>query len=171
MKYYCTVNGTEHEVVLQERLGELNVTVDGKAVAFRYEEADTHGQVVLDWNGDSFAISIEGDTSEVDITLAGYDYHVDVEDERERAARAAAKERSAGGGPVNAVMPGMVVKVLVEPGEAVTKGQALLTLEAMKMQNEIGAPADGVVQTVHVKENEAVGAGTKLVTLGPPPAE
>ena len=165
------VNGTEHEVVLTERLGELFVTVDGVAVDFRYEEADSHGQVVLDWNGESFAISIEGDLSSIDITLAGYDYHIDVEDERERAARAAARERAASGGPVHAVMPGMVVRVHVKQGQRVERGESLLVLEAMKMQNEITAPSAGIVTTIHVVEGAAVNAGAKLVTLAAPPAE
>jgi pyruvate carboxylase subunit B len=62
-------------------------------------------------------------------------------------------------------MPGIVVQLLVQPGDAVEKGQPLLVLEAMKMQNEIAAPSDGSVKAVHVAEKQAVGSGEKLVTL------
>ena len=168
MKYFCNVNGTEHVVELVERMGELDVTVDGEPVEFSYEEADQLGQVVLLWKGRSFAISIEGDENEVDLTLAGYDYHVELEDERQRAAHAADKAGGAGGGVVKSVMPGMVVSLLVSEGQAVEKGAPLLVLEAMKMQNEISSPAAGTVKVLHVAEGEAVGAGAKLVTLAAP---
>lgn len=168
MKYFCNVNGNEHEVEVVERLGELHIQVNGEDVDFRFEETDRLGQVVLIFGGRSYAVSIEGDMSIVDITLAGHGYHVELENERERAARAAERSGSKGGGEVKAVMPGMVVRVLVSPGESVTKGSSLVVLEAMKMQNEITASADGVVDRVHVKEGEAVGAGTKLVTLRAP---
>ena len=59
----------------------------------------------------------------------------------------------------------MVVELLVEPGQEVSEGEPLLILEAMKMQNEIGAPGDGVVKELHAEPGTAVGAGDKLVTL------
>ncbi|MBI5432765.1 MAG: acetyl-CoA carboxylase biotin carboxyl carrier protein subunit [Planctomycetes bacterium] len=62
-------------------------------------------------------------------------------------------------------MPGIVVKLLVKEGDTVVKDQPLLILEAMKMQNEITAPSDGVVKVVHVREREAVSGGAKLVLL------
>ena len=132
---------------------------------FRFEETDRLGQVVLIFGGRSYGISIEGDMSEVDITLAGHQYHVELENERERAARAAAGSAGVGGGLVKAVMPGMVVKILVSPGQSVAQGTPLLVLEAMKMQNEITAPSDGIVSSLHVAEGEAVSAGAKLVSL------
>jgi len=168
MKYFCDVNGTEHEVELVERLGELRVQVDGKPVDFRFEETDQLGQAVLIFEGRSYGVSIEGNTTEVDITLAGYDYHVELENERERAAHAAARAASRGGGDVKAVMPGMVVKLLISEGETVTKGTPLLVLEAMKMQNEIRAEADGVLSKLHVEEGQAVSAGAKLATITVP---
>ena len=87
--------------------------------------------------------------------------------ERERAAHAAERARGAGGGLVLAVMPGVVARLLVAVGDEVEAGEPLLVLEAMKMQNEIPAPAAGVVQTVHVTEGKAVAAGAKLVSLAP----
>ena len=68
---------------------------------------------------------------------------------------------------MKSVMPGVVVELLSAEGDAVEKGQPLLILEAMKMQNEIEAPLAGVVKTIHVGEGEAVGNGAKLVTIAP----
>ena len=165
MRYLVTVNGRAHEVDVAERLGELSVTIDGRELDLSYEEVDNLGQVALISQGRSWAVSIEGDEHQVAATIAGHVYLVEIEDERELAAHAAAREAGPAGGPIKSVMPGVVVKLLVGEGDSVEKGQPLLILEAMKMQNEINAPGPGVVKTLHVREREAVGCGAKLVTL------
>ena len=65
-------------------------------------------------------------------------------------------------------MPGVVVELLVQVGDAVEAGQPLLILEAMKMQNEIGADVAGVVSALHVDQGQAVDGGAKLVTIEVP---
>lgn len=70
-----------------------------------------------------------------------------------------------GGASVTSPMPGNIWKVMVKPGDNVKNGDVLIILEAMKMENEIFAPADGVVASVEVKEGVAVGAGDLLVTF------
>jgi biotin carboxyl carrier protein len=62
-------------------------------------------------------------------------------------------------------MPGKVTKLLVGPGDRVTKGQALAVLEAMKMESRFEAPRDGVVAAVHVREGEQVEEGAVLLDL------
>ncbi len=165
MKYYVDVNGTEHEVVLTERLGELTIEVDGEVLDADYHEVDQLGQAHLLCDGKSFAVSVEGDDTRVAVTIAGHVYDIEIEDERERAAHAAEREAAKRGGVVKAVMPGVVVELLVAPGDEVQEGQPLLILEAMKMQNEIEATTDAVVEAVHVKAGEAVASGAPLVTL------
>jgi 3-methylcrotonyl-CoA carboxylase alpha subunit len=64
-----------------------------------------------------------------------------------------------------APMPGSVLKILVAPGDQVTKGAPLLILEAMKMEHQITAPRDGTVASIHCKEGEMVQPGFDLVTL------
>lgn len=171
MKYFVTIGETTHEVEVTERLGELEVSIGGEPFELSYAEADSLGQVLVLHEGQSYGFSVEGDENRVHLTLAGHVYSAAIEDERERAAQLAAKAARGGGGPVNAVMPGVVVELLVAEGDTVEEGQPLLILEAMKMQNEIGAPAAGIVQSLHVAAGTAVGAGDKLVTLGALPEE
>jgi 3-methylcrotonyl-CoA carboxylase alpha subunit len=68
-------------------------------------------------------------------------------------------------GSLAAPMPGKVIKVMAEAGAKVTKGQALLILEAMKMEHTITAPADGVVKEIHYGAGEQVLEGAELITL------
>ena len=84
---------------------------------------------------------------------------------RERAG-GARRERAAGGG-LEAPMPGVVTRVLVSSGDAVTRGQPLLTLEAMKMEHVIRAPAGGRVTRVLARPGELVNGGAALVELEP----
>jgi len=62
-------------------------------------------------------------------------------------------------------MPGNIVKIMVSEGKAVKKGDVLLVLEAMKMENEIMAERDGTVAAVYVREGAQVNAGDPLVTI------
>jgi pyruvate carboxylase subunit B len=100
------------------------------------------------------------------ITLGGQRFAADAVDERTRAIR-----EMTGGGEDEAVkeivapMPGMVVKIEVEVGQAVRAGQGVIIVEAMKMENELKAPADGVVARIAVQERQTVDKGTTLIVL------
>jgi len=71
-----------------------------------------------------------------------------------------------GGGVVSSPMPGKILRILVREGDEVKTGQALLTLEAMKMENEIPAPKDGIVKKILVKEGDTVDTGQPLIEIG-----
>ena len=70
-----------------------------------------------------------------------------------------------GSGALEAPMPGRVIAVGVEPGQAVKKGQELLVVEAMKMENALRASRDGIVKSVAVRPGDMVAAGAVLVEL------
>ena len=78
------------------------------------------------------------------------------------APQAAAKE---GNVAVSAPMPGKILAVKAKEGDSVKAGDVLLVLEAMKMENEILAPADGVVKAIHVSSNESVESNQPLLTI------
>lgn len=79
-------------------------------------------------------------------------------------SKPAAEQPSVSGG-VQAPMPGTVLETCVAKGDKVTKGQKLLILEAMKMENEIQAPGDGVIQDLLVEKGASVNAGDVLITI------
>ena len=81
-------------------------------------------------------------------------------------AAAAARTAAAGGERICAPMPGNILSVNVAAGDAVKKGQVLMILEAMKMENEIMAPCDGTVTSVSVTKGAAVESGALLCTIG-----
>ena len=83
------------------------------------------------------------------------------------AAEAPAATSGPGAGtPVKAPLPGVVTKILVSAGQAVKKGDTVLVLEAMKMENNITAEADGSVTGICVSAGDSVMEGTTLLTIG-----
>ncbi len=105
-----------------------------------------------------------------EVVVGGWRVEVDVEP----AARAALRERARRGreeighsGPteVHAIIPGVVVSVSVAPGDAVTAGQQLLVVEAMKMQNELRAPRDGTIERVAVGAGRTIEVGDLLLVI------
>jgi biotin carboxyl carrier protein len=81
------------------------------------------------------------------------------------AAPAAATSGSAGGVKVSSPMPGKIISAKVTVGQKVKKGDVLLILEAMKMENEIVSPQDGTVASINVTAGQSVEAGNLLATL------
>lgn len=105
------------------------------------------------------------------VNVNGTEYEVSVEEIKggapSKAAPAAAPAASApaGGETVKSPMPGTILSVNVAEGDTVKKGQVLMILEAMKMENEIMAPCDGKVTSVSTSKGSAVESGTVLCTI------
>ena len=106
-----------------------------------------------------------------EVVIDGWRFEVTVEPARhaqlrERAARAAADHAPATGTTIRAQIPGRVVRVWVGEGDTVEQGQRLLSVEAMKMENEVRAPQAGVVESVGVTAGSKVERDDVLVRLG-----
>ena len=82
-----------------------------------------------------------------------------------KAAPAVSKSAPAGAEKVSAPMPGTILKVVVDQGSVVKRGDVVCILEAMKMENEIVAPKDGTIATVNVQPGASVNAGDILVSI------
>jgi biotin carboxyl carrier protein len=163
VRYAVTINGRE-----------LEITLDGPAVRVGELEADAH---LVDIVGIPLRmVTIAGRVHRVlarrrpaagqyTIDLDGYRFEVEALDERTQAIRRLAESavRPATPASVLAPMPGLVVRVLVQPGERVQAGQAVVVIEAMKMENELRASTAGIVRSVPVMPGSAVEKGAVLV--------
>ena len=165
MKYFVTVNGEEHEVVLDGS----GVHADGTPV--RAHLADVEGTPMrLVSIGDTVhrVLVRAGDRRGLyTLSIDGYRFEVDALDERARTIRelAGAAAAAAGPAPLVAPMPGLIVRVNAKPGDQVRAGQGLVVMEAMKMENELRATADGTVKAVLVNAGVAVEKGAVLLEL------
>jgi 3-methylcrotonyl-CoA carboxylase alpha subunit len=100
------------------------------------------------------------EAGEITLQYAGREYHVFDASQRRRPVPTST-------GDLRAPMAGKIIRILVQPGEAVKAGATLLILEAMKMEQQITAPQDGVVTRLLCREGDQVTAGTELVAMDP----
>jgi 3-methylcrotonyl-CoA carboxylase alpha subunit len=113
-------------------------------------------------DGTQFSLLHHREGNEHQITIGASKVTVEIVDPL-AVKRKRRDDESGSGGVVKALMPGRIVRVLVAKGDAVRKGTPLLILEAMKMENEIQAPADGVIDELFVTAGQTVEAGADLV--------
>jgi biotin carboxyl carrier protein len=166
-RYYVTWGGAERVVRIRAGEDGLEVLVDDVPYPADVTAVENGDLLNLLVNGQSVTYAARFEDGVAHLSFHDRDVRVPIEDERGRMARmaTAGSRRSDGGAEIKSVMPGVVKEVLVEASQPVKAGQALLILEAMKMENEIRAPRDGVVGTVHVTDGEAVDKGARLVSL------
>lgn len=168
MKYVVAVAGRELEVEVD---GD-RVTVAGRTfpATFAVSPATPVRQLLLDGRSEAMAVESLG-AGRWALTLRGERHEAEVTDERTRHIRSltGAADRTRGPGVLRAPMPGLVVRVQAQPGQAVSPGSGLVVLEAMKMENELRAPAAAVVRVVRVAPGEAVEKGQVLVEFDPSP--
>jgi len=166
MKFIAREGGRELEVEVLRQGGGYRVRIGD-----RWMEADLVrvGPVVRSLrleDGTQVSLIHHHVENKHEITLGGAIVQVEIVDPL-AARRRRREDEIGGGGVVKALMPGRVVRVLVAKGESVRKGAGLLILEAMKMENEIQAPADGVVDELFVVAGQTVESGAELAHIAP----
>jgi biotin carboxyl carrier protein len=141
------------------------ITVNGRP--FTVEFADD-GMVLVD--GIAYDVALEGETA----TVGGESYEIQVSglavthlvpSPDPSGVVTAPRAAEAGAGAVLAIMPGKIVRVLVEPGQQVEEGSPVCVLEAMKMENELRARQTGTVRVVHVKPGDDVEKDQVLIEI------
>jgi acetyl/propionyl-CoA carboxylase alpha subunit len=149
-----------HTVDIAARRPDLVLDVDGARHAVRETPAGDGDAVLLDIGGRSYRVWRVREGNRVHLHLGGRSFSVGYED-----AIAQARHEAGGDAVVRADMPGVVVAVHRAAGESVTAGDTLLVIESMKMQINIVAPRDGVVEVVHVEATQTFDKGSVLVAL------
>lgn len=165
--YHATVNqGKTYDVKPGEHRfeGELN---EEKFVLDVVERGNTFHVL---WGAKSFnaeLVQIQHDTKTVSLKINGRDYVVSLKDRFDDLLKSLGMEGA--GAPkikdIKAPMPGMVLNIMVEDGMDVEKDQALIILEAMKMENVIKSPIQGKIKKVEVVKGVAVEKNTVLVSF------
>ena len=160
-EFTITLNGVEYPVVVE---GET-ITVNGRP--FTVEVADD-GTVYVD--GIAYEVALEGDAVAVGeerlpFEVEGMHVTAVAAPPTPSAAAPAPPAVEAGAGAVLAIMPGKIVRIMVELGQQVQEGDAVCVLEAMKMENELHTRKSGTVKAVHVKPGDDVEKDQVLVEI------
>jgi biotin carboxyl carrier protein len=158
------VEGRTLRVEVSGRGPRYDVSVDGRRFEIAWDET-APALVRLDVEGRALELGLERRPGGFVVVFPDDRLLVELTD----ALRGGAVQaRAAAAGPARLVapMPGKIVRVLTPAGTAVQSGQGLLVMEAMKMENEIRAPRDGLVQEIAVTDGQAVETGALLAVVG-----
>ena len=164
MNYITSIGDQEYNI---EVLDKRHISVNGKVMEVDFESISGQPVYSLLIDGKSFEAFVSPDEDEWQVLLLGRQYPAKVEDARERRLKAAAGGGAQGSGDfqLKAPMPGLIVTIPVQEHQDVEKGQVLLILESMKMQNELRSPRAGKVQRIRVKPGETVEQRQVLLTI------
>lgn len=167
MKYHTTVNEVEFEVELLEA-GQVRVNDRVYQVDFSDVDGGQAFSLLVDGRSFEAFLTTDEDTG-LQVVIHGIRYAAEVIDEHEKLLRQVSGDAGAATGvyELAAPMPGLVVKVPVAVGDEVAKGDVLVILESMKMQNELKSPQAGVVTVVNVVDGDNVEKRDVMMILGP----
>jgi pyruvate carboxylase subunit B len=140
--------------------------IDGRLVNFdfKHHRGSLYSLVI---DGKVFSAHLENKNGIEEIYCGANVFHAEIEDERAALLRQLSRSdtRTTTAFELKAPMPGLVVHLSVRKGQTVKKGQSLIVIEAMKMENDIKSPAEGRVATIHVKERDTVEKDALLLTF------
>jgi biotin carboxyl carrier protein len=165
MTYVASVDGETfhigfddaHEIVVDEQHHSASIESTGGPSLY---------SLIVD--NSSYEVHVEERESTYRVLLLGQLYEVHVEDEGTRRAAKARREHKAAADDVVVIrspIPGLIFDVPATQGQEVKQGDILVIVEAMKMENELRAPRDGLVKATFVSPGDNVDKGTPLVTL------
>lgn len=164
MQYDVIIDGKPYRVDLTRaqdgwkcRVGEREIVLD--AVLTRPDVLS----ILID--GKAYEVKRERTPADVHVVVGSARYAAEVRDPRSLRNRRAAAGFGEGPQKLLAPMPGKIVRVLVAEKSEVAAGQGVLVIEAMKMQNELKSPKQGIVQQLLAREGAAVGAGDVLAIV------
>jgi biotin carboxyl carrier protein len=166
-KYITTFNKEESPVQFEEiEGGKIRIVSDDKEWILDAQKAGPNHYCVLH-EGQSFDIRFSHNGAKTDAYWGRELISFDLEDSRlkKKAGAGGAKVNLEGPIELTAIMPGKVSSVKVKKGDAVTEGQGLIVLEAMKMENELTSPKAGKVTDVRVKEGQSVEGGAVMIIV------
>ncbi len=165
MKLTLEINGRAEEIEILSGAPECRFKLGAEPARDALVEIAEPGVYSVLLDGRSYDVYVEdAPGGGLVVDLNGHHFEIQARDPRAWSRNAAGQ----GGSAVQSIlspMPGKIVRVLVAAGDDVAKGQAIIVVEAMKMQNELKAARAGKVLTVSAKEGATVAAGELLATI------
>ena len=164
MKYVTTVGDEQYIIDINHR-GE--VIVNGKVIDVDMQQMQDTTMYSMIIKNESHDVRMSEGDGFYEVQVSGDIFQVVVEDERTRRLAGVKRDSAAATGEIQikAPMPGVVVEVPVTKGQKILKGDIVIILESMKMQNEFKAPRDGEIHVVRVAPGDTVDQNVVMVTI------
>ncbi|MFZ1701494.1 MAG: biotin/lipoyl-containing protein [Pyrinomonadaceae bacterium] len=167
MKVVVQIGDEPREVEIARDGSSVSANIDGRLYEIVASEPEPN-VFLLKHRGSNFEAAVSPKSSgaaEFVVELKGNQFETTVIDPKRLRGSGSTEGDASGRAEIKTAMPGKVVRILVAEGDSVQKGDGVIVVEAMKMQNEMRSPKDGVVSEIKVSENATVAAGDVLLII------
>lgn len=167
MKLLADIEGEKHEIRIRREAERVLAEIDGRTIEMDVREAEDGGYLlIIDGRVYDCRVGHVGAQDEkAEVRVASRHYIITLADPKRLRAAGGLAAHDDGSAQIVAQMPGKIVRVQVEAGAQVEAGDAILTIEAMKMQNEMKAPKAGTVTVLNARAGATVNAGEVLAVI------
>ena len=161
MKLQAELNQQKHELEIKREGDKVFAKVDDRR--YELEASEVEKDVYLfKFNHQVFQIYVSPNGI---VNVGNHQFEIVITDPKRLRGSIGAGEQTDGAAEIKTAMPGKVVRILVEQGAEIKQGEGVIVVEAMKMQNEMKAPKDGIIKEIRVAEGATVNAGDILVVI------
>ncbi len=168
MKLIAELNQEKHAVEITRGDGlTLTARIDGRAYELEASEPEPNVYLLKHENRiyQIFVSPNKKSDEPYAVSVGNQNYEIKIFDPKRLRGTAASGEQAEGASEIKTAMPGKVVRVLVKVGAEIKQGDGVLVVEAMKMQNEMKSPKDGIVKEIRFAEGATVNAGDVLAVI------
>lgn len=167
MRLKALIGDREEELLLKLEEGQVSAKVGDRVYTLHARELDTDSYLFfLDTNVHECRVSERAGLNDTfDVTIRGSSHEITIIDPKRLRSGQNSDRHHQGVVEILAPMPGKIVRVQTESGASVEKGEGVVVVEAMKMQNEMKSPRAGVVVSIKVKPGDTVNAGDVLAVI------
>ena len=167
MKLKAIIGDREEELLFKLEEGQISAEIGGRVYTLQVRDLQTKSYLFfLNTNVHECRVSERaGSKDTFDVTIHGRSHEVTIVDPKRLRSGQNSDRHHQGVAEILAPMPGKVVRVQTEAGASVEKGEGVVVVEAMKMQNEMKSPRAGVVVSIKVKPGDTVNAGDVLAVI------
>lgn len=166
MKLKATIGGTECELEINSGDEKVDIVIEGEKHAFEVSEPE-RGVFLFKTDQGVLEAFVESEAKAGihRVTVADENFEIGIFDPRRLRAAGSAADINDGTVEIKSAMPGKVVQIIVEEGQQIARGDGVVVVEAMKMQNELKSPKDGIVRELRVTEDDRVNSGDVLAVI------
>ena len=167
MRLFVEIEHEKHEVEIVPDGSSLKARVGDRNYVLEASEPEPN-VFLLKHEGRIFEVFVSADAdpnTPFSVKIGNDEIEAKVTDPKRLRGSSSEDDQASGRAEIRTAMPGKIVRILVASGDAVQKGDGVIVVEAMKMQNEMRSPKDGIVSEIRVAESDTVSAGDVLVII------
>jgi len=167
MKFNVKINDKEILAEAIEEDGFIILNFSDRQCRVEYNNLDDRVLSIL-IDGRYYTVNLQGSDGQYDSVINGRSFKIELEEEwKARFSKGLGFDKKSSICQIKSPMPGKIVRINVKEGDAVKKGQGVIVVEAMKMENELCSPVPGVVEKINVTVGETAGMQEVLMVISP----